>query len=58
MGKVKVKLSLRAEPVEVDEAELPVLRSQGLLAEDEPEPVTKTSAATPAAGTPASKETS
>jgi hypothetical protein len=58
MGKVKVKLRLRAEPVEVDEADLPVLRSQGLLVEDEPEAVTKTPAVTPAAGTPASKETS
>ena len=58
MGRVRVKIKLREEPIEVDETEVPVLRSQDLL-EGEPEPVTKTpsvpAAATAAAGTTAPK---
>lgn len=37
MPKVKVKLTLLQEPIEVDEDELPSLRQQGLV-EEEPAP--------------------
>ncbi len=41
MAKVKIKLTLREEPFEVDESELPGLRVQGLVAKGaKPVPVT------------------
>jgi len=47
--KVKVRLTLQpGEPWEVDEDEIPVLRHQGLLIEDEPPPPVKAPTAKPA----------
>jgi hypothetical protein len=50
MAKVKARVTMFAEPIEVDESELPSLRGQGLLIEDEP-------AAKPAAPAPAAPNT-
>jgi hypothetical protein len=38
MAKVTVRLTMFADPYEVDETEIPNLRAQGLLIEDWPEP--------------------
>jgi hypothetical protein len=35
MAKTSVRVSMFREPIEVDEAEIPNLRTQGLLVEDE-----------------------
>jgi len=44
--KVRVRVTLLPDPIDVDPDEIPVLRSQGLLAPDEPDapatPMTKT----------------
>lgn len=47
MAKTSVRLTMFADPHEVDEDEIPNLRAQGLLIEDEPE------AAAPAEAAPA-----
>jgi hypothetical protein len=38
MGKTTVRVTMFPDPVEVDEDEIPNLRHQGLLVEDEPKP--------------------
>jgi hypothetical protein len=38
VGKTTVRVSMFAEPIEVDEDEVDNLRHQGLLIEDQPEP--------------------
>lgn len=52
MPKVKVYVSMFTYPIEVNEDEVAVLRSQGLLTGPPPAPVRRTPA-TPAAKTPA-----
>lgn len=54
MPKTKVRVTMFADPIEVDPDEVPVLRAQGLLAEEAPsEPA---SAPRPAAAKAASKK--
>jgi hypothetical protein len=39
--KVKVRVTMFAEPIEVDVGEIPALRGQGLLVDDNPAPPTE-----------------
>jgi hypothetical protein len=52
MAKQKVRVTMFADPIEVEDHELPGLRSQGLLIEDEnPAAPPKTAAAKPSGKT-------